>query len=76
MTPTCSTCRFFQPMGPALDMAGTPDTPGECRRKAPAHGPARSQWPSLWASDWCGEHQAKATTEPGTGLPHVSVRSP
>ena len=47
----CSTCAFF-------NQSGT-----ECRRYAPQPSEgdhAKASWPTVAASDWCGEYKADA----------------
>lgn len=59
MTPDarCGTCRFW------LEKDGAPPRAGECRRYPPVdlemEHAFKSFWPDSYASDWCGEWQAK-----------------
>lgn len=58
----CATCRFFQSSKTGL---------GQCRRSAPSTNTAdshlqpdrsvlyRAAWPSVDASEWCGEYEAR-----------------
>lgn len=69
MTPTCSTCRFWQDLGSYSGPAR-----GECRIKAPdlpakidgngnpltAGDPHWGVWPATYAKDFCGQFEVKA----------------
>ena len=46
----CKTCAFFNDQG------------SECRRYAPqpAEGEKKPSWPTVTASDWCGEYKDEA----------------
>lgn len=56
-TPTCATCRFFDPPDPLSDL---PARRGFCRINAPtvnvAASGSRTAWPLVERTDWCGEH--------------------
>ncbi|MEM9840323.1 MAG: hypothetical protein AAF830_14360 [Pseudomonadota bacterium] len=47
---SCKTCAFFN------------DNDSECRRYAPqpAGEDKKASWPSVAATDWCGEYQAES----------------
>lgn len=55
---TCSTCRFYQAFP---DMVGQGE--GQCRKGAPyaviIEKQARTMWPAVLVSDWCGEYQPR-----------------
>jgi hypothetical protein len=68
MMPTCETCRFW--LEPKIRQ-GRQLLAGQCRRDAPALGPAatfdrpaNALWPSTYFSDWCGEHERRAAKTP------------
>lgn len=62
----CADCRFFAPQGKLRNADF-----GDCRRRAPrALGPQdASTFPSVYASSWCGEFEAKDAPKSETGLP-------
>jgi hypothetical protein len=49
----CENCRYSELLGRG---GGTPT--GRCHRHAPQIGPRGSEWPTVAASDWCGEWAA------------------
>ena len=46
----CSNCRYYWPDLPFAPLDG-----GRCHRHPPQAGARGEQWPSVDASDWCGE---------------------
>ncbi|MEO1041389.1 MAG: hypothetical protein AAFX52_03785 [Pseudomonadota bacterium] len=50
MSMNCQSCAFFN------------TTDSECRRYAPqpAEGEKKASWPTVAATDWCGEFEADA----------------
>ena len=54
-TPTCATCRWFDPTKP---LAGSQPKNGLCRVNPPSVN-AVKPWPVVQGIDWCGEHDPK-----------------
>lgn len=57
MSPSCSSCRFWQNFDDGL---------GKCRRHAPivSDGTIEAiRWPVSKSSDWCGEYEPQPTPE-------------
>lgn len=72
--PSCGDCRYGQPTKRGITLGwSTPEGPKtefhesiECHRYPPAGHPTNgNEWPVMWPSDWCGEHQPRpAPPEP------------
>ena len=57
-SPTCETCRFWEPPHDNRQMFIDDYDPGKCRKYAPRNG-----FPVSFYDDWCGEHQTKQEGE-------------